>query len=204
DVLSAFHTQMGITFDSVEPLNEPTDPWVPGLNGGQEGMQVSRNSTSTSSNPQDSILSDLCVALSQAQLPVSVAAPDGFNPDGTSSFPVAPPDNTLADLNYYSQSTRNCLGQVDTHMYNLGIDFSLGWPPVKGDLGAYVGAGRVNVAAAAANLSPGAPPRLWMSEFGNGGDGRAATTATALSTQIARDIRDLRPSAWVYWQALAR
>src|SRR5262245_45449674 len=28
DVLSAFRTQMGITFDSVEPLNEPTDPWV--------------------------------------------------------------------------------------------------------------------------------------------------------------------------------
>src|SRR5262249_61450600 len=31
-----------------------------------------------------------------------------------------------------------------------------------------------------------------------------STTATALSTQIARDIRYLRPSAWVYWQAIEK
>ena len=46
---------------------------------------------------------------------------------------------------------------------------------------------------------------LWMSEYGNGAghhDHAAMEPALLLSAQIRRDLTELRPAAWVYWQAV--
>lgn len=203
-VLKAFRDQEGITFGSVEPLNEPSDSWVPGINGGQEGMLINRAGPGGpgSPGPQALVIGALCSALHDAQLSTTVAAPDGFNPDGTSSTPIiVPPDNTLADLSFYPQSTRDCLSKINTHMYDLHIpDLT---KPFDFSLNPYAGTGRRALAAAAANLSPGQPPkRIWVSEYGNGGAGTDIMAGTTLSNEIARDLRYLRPSAWVYWQSV--
>ncbi len=46
---------------------------------------------------------------------------------------------------------------------------------------------------------------LWMSEYSNGAghhDHTAMEPALRLSAQIRRDLSELRPAAWVYWQAV--
>jgi hypothetical protein len=88
-------------------------------------------------------------------------------------------DNTpdLTDAQIRLLGSESCVGQVDTHGYDGGV-------------GPYLGAGR-------ATLSQDVPAAdsLWMSEFGS-------SDAGTLATQIADDLQELRPSAWVLWQAV--
>jgi len=48
--------------------------------------------------------------------------------------------------------------------------------------------------------------RLWMSEYGSGGntahDHNSILPALDLAAQITKDLREMQPSAWVYWQAV--
>jgi hypothetical protein len=87
-------------------------------------------------------------------------------------------------------------------MYNIRADLT-----GPGKLIPHQGAGRQGLAHTVAQMSqmsqPGqAPKRLWMSEFGSSGGPADMGSGLAVADQVTRDLRYLRPSAWVYWQAL--
>jgi hypothetical protein len=84
-------------------------------------------------------------------------------------------DNTpaLTDAQIGWLRSGGCAQQVDTHGYGGGD------PPSRATLRQHVPAGDT----------------LWMSEYGSKSTGD-------LATEIADDLQELRPSAWVLWQAV--
>ncbi len=76
----------------------------------------------------------------------------------------------------YNSATCNLIGLVNVHGYSNGT-------------APYHGSNRDELRRAAGSK------RLWQSEYGDG-DASGYTMAQA----IIRDVKELRPSAWVYWQ----
>lgn len=90
-------------------------------------------------------------------------------------------DQTVTTVGSYDPATLAAIAQVNTHSYE--------------------GTRRADLRA----LAESHGKRLWMSEYGTGGgahDHDAMAPALRLSDQIRRDLTELRPSAWVYWQAV--
>jgi galactan endo-1,6-beta-galactosidase len=85
-------------------------------------------------------------------------------------------DAGLKTWNSYSQTIRGLVGLVNVHGYSNGTEPYRG--PNRAELRRVVGT-----------------KRLWQSEYGDG-DASGYTMAQA----IIRDLKELRPSAWVYWQ----
>jgi galactan endo-1,6-beta-galactosidase len=85
-------------------------------------------------------------------------------------------DAGLNTWNLYDSATRAQVGRLNVHGYSNGTE-------------PYHGLNRVELHRAAA----GKP--IWMSEYGDG-DASGYTTAQA----IIRDVTELQPSAWIYWQ----
>lgn len=85
-------------------------------------------------------------------------------------------DAGLNTWNAYSSATRAHLGRLNVHGYSNGTD-------------PYHGPNRVALRQAAAGK------RIWLSEYGDG-DASGYTMAQA----IMRDVKELQPSAWIYWQ----
>ncbi|WP_431308602.1 glycoside hydrolase [Alicyclobacillus fastidiosus] len=90
---------------------------------------------------------------------------------------AAPDDNsideTLNSWDSYSDNVKNDISQINTHSYN--------------------GSERVELN----NASKKEGKHLWMSEYGDGD-----ATGMTMSTQIIADIKQMQPTAWVYWQAV--
>lgn len=188
DVVAAFHRRTGIDFATLEAFNEPNEP-----NGGfwkgcgpncQEGSNFSPDA-------QTAVVDALCSDLNDpayADLRTTISAND---------------ENSLHQLLPALPSWKGsgCLSQVNVHGYN-GLDQ------------------RAELAQAAADRS------VWMSEYGDGSCGatvgtpsdfcakkpgpepcsdhvgEAGCSALTLAEQVTGDLQDLRPRAWVYWQAL--
>ena len=92
---------------------------------------------------------------------------------------AADENNMDAGLNTwkgYSVATRNLIGLVDVHGYSHGTQ-------------PYRGLNRVALRRVVGTK------RLWQSEYGDG-DASGYTMAQA----IIRDLKELKPSGWVYWQ----
>jgi len=172
-VVAAFRAR-GIHFQTVDPFNEPEAPWgaTPCPQGCQEGDHFD-----PFSGHQSQVLRQLCAALGDRGLGTQISAPDGFNPEFT-----------LGQVNLLTPEATACIAQVNTHMYGL----------VGTDLVTYQGAARRALAAYAAATSR----RVWMSEVGTGGVAADLPNAITYSLEIARDLRYLRPTAWVNWQAV--
>lgn len=85
-------------------------------------------------------------------------------------------DAGLSTWTRYAPAIRDLVGIMSVHGYGHGTD-------------TYRGPNRSALRNAAGNK------RLWLSEYGDG-DASGYTMAKA----IIRDLRDLRPNAWVYWQ----
>ena len=85
-------------------------------------------------------------------------------------------DVGLNTWNLYSPRTRNLIAQVDVHGYSNGTQ-------------PYRGPKRAELRRAVGSIG------LWQSEYGDG-DASGYTMAQA----IIHDLKELRPSAWVYWQ----
>ena len=96
---------------------------------------------------------------------------------GLNASIAAPDDNsideTLRSWRSYSPRTRALIYQINTHSYN-GSD-----------------------RAALRNAAAQAGKHLWMSEYGDGD-----ATGMQMARRILQDMRELRPAAWVYWQAV--
>lgn len=195
EVLHAFG-QQGIVFDTLDPLNEPENPWGQVNNphtgqpfctaGCQEGMHMGPEPPIRQTASLGPLLDAVCQALGTG--PTRLSAPDGFNPSDT---------RALVGL---TGPVPTCQAQINTHMYdfvfpNAVVAYGQGIS-IYDPTGA--GGGRQPLAATAQALSE----RLWMSEFGTGGAAGDLSAGLTLSSVIAADLRWLRPAAWVYWQAV--
>ena len=85
-------------------------------------------------------------------------------------------DAGLSRWTAYNSAVRHLIGLVNVHGYSNGSE-------------PYRGPSRVELRRAVGGK------RLWQSEYGDG-DASGYTMAQA----IIRDVKDLRPCAWVYWQ----
>jgi O-glycosyl hydrolase len=179
DVLHAF-SERGIRFDTLDPLNEPENPWGQGKDayirklfcttGCQEGMHFGLEPPRPRTPSLGLLLDDLCGRLRAHAIETRVSVPDGSNPSFTSA---------LLGL---TGSPPACVGQINTHMY--------GPSELTG--------ARQALSTEARALSK----RIWMSEFGTGGAASDMTSGLTYSSVIAADMRWLRPAAWVNWQAV--
>lgn len=83
-------------------------------------------------------------------------------------------DQSLAAWNSFDAETRRRVGQINTHAYH--------------------GSSRAELSQCARSNKK----KLWQSEYGDG-DGSGST----LASTIIRDLKSLRPSAWVNWQVVS-
>jgi O-glycosyl hydrolase len=97
-VVQQFASTWGITFQTVEPLNEPNASWW-NFGGRQEGSHFDRSS-------QDAIVQDLGASLANYGLSTTVAAPDENSIDGT-----------VTSVSSYSSAAQGYLTQINTHSY---------------------------------------------------------------------------------------
>lgn len=90
-------------------------------------------------------------------------------------------DDLVTTLGTYDRAALSHVSRFNTHSYS--------------------GTRRADVRA----LAKAAGKGLWMSEFGTGGghhDHHAMLPALRLAAHLRRDVNELQPSAWVYWQAV--
>jgi hypothetical protein len=196
-ILDAFRRR-GIVFDTLDPLNEPENPWGQVNNpytgqpfctsGCQEGMHFGPEPPLRQTPSLGPLLDAVCGRLGADGVETRVSTPDGFNPNDT---------RALLGL---TGPLPNCVTQVNTHMYDFV--FPNGVVPYGQGISIYdptgAAGGRQPLAATAQSLSR----RLWTSEFGTGGAPDDVASGLAYSSIIAADLRWLRPAAWVNWQAV--
>ena len=84
-------------------------------------------------------------------------------------------DSALSVWNAFNQDTRNKVAKVNVHGYD-GIN------PYRGN-------GRTPLRQSVGSK------KLWMSEYGDGD-----ASGLALAETIVRDMNELKPDAWIYWQ----
>jgi len=98
EVVKKFKTDWGITFRTLEPMNEPMVGWT--VNGGQEGCHVDVSL-------QDDIIRQTREKLDAKGLTeIKISSPDETSID-----------QTLASWNAYDATTKSCVFQVNTHVY---------------------------------------------------------------------------------------
>jgi len=97
--------------------------------------------------------------------------------DGLITTVAAPDDNsideTFTSFSSYGRLARTYVSQINTHSYNGSARGSL------------------------QSLAQHAGKDLWMSEYGDGD-----STGLTMSEQILMDMKQMQPTAWVYWQAV--
>jgi len=95
--------------------------------------------------------------------------------------------SSLFALAWYLVSPKNLVNQINIHGYSF-YKFHKYWIPDDLDI--------FRFALRKISTKP-----IWMSEFGMGGP-NTWQNALILASQIFRDLRTLRPEAWIYWQAV--
>lgn len=99
EVVKHFKDSWGVTFRTLEPLNEPNGNWW-AVNGGQEGCHFDRSL-------QDDLIREVKAKLDAKGLTTKVSAPDEYSID-----------DTLTSYNSYDGTTKSCLYQINTHCYS--------------------------------------------------------------------------------------
>ena len=153
-VVSHFKTHWGVTFQTVEPFNEPMSNWWK-FGGTQEGAHFGQGA-------QNLLIPLLAKDLKNEKSATTIAAPDDNSID-----------ETYTNLSNYPKRVLRDISQVNTHSYN--------------------GSARGSLSSLAAKDGK----NLWMSEYGDGDE-----TGLTMSEQILLDMKQMQPTAWVYWQAL--
>lgn len=90
-------------------------------------------------------------------------------------------DDSIDSFNYYDSTAKSYISQINTHSYG--------------------GSNRTGLR----NLAAKYDKDLWMSETGAGEGSHnheLIDPALSLANVIRRDLKELQPSAWVYWQAV--
>ncbi|MEQ4210041.1 glycoside hydrolase [Actinopolymorpha sp. B9G3] len=171
-VVDHIEQEHGISFDTVDPLNEPNTPYW-GTQLGPDGQPTGGRQEGAHAGPalQQLVVKALRRALDTADTRAVVAAMDETNP-GTFT----------TNWNAYDAEARAAVDQLNVHTYGTGQRTSV------------------------RDLAKGSEKKLWMSEVeGSWGSGTSYTSMESglgIATRIVDDLRELEPSAWVFWQPI--
>ncbi|MFC0111918.1 RICIN domain-containing protein [Kibdelosporangium aridum] len=160
----------GIKFDTIAPLNEPNTPYW-GTQLGPDGQPTGGRQEGAHAGPE-------------LQQKVIMALRRGLD-TATTRAVVSAMDETNPGIftqnwNAYSGQSRAAVAQLNVHTYGTGMRTS------------------------ARDIAKGADRKLWMSEvegtWGTGTDFTNMEPGLGIATRIVDDMRELEPSAWVFWQ----
>ncbi|MES5820251.1 RICIN domain-containing protein [Streptomyces sp. RG80] len=162
----------GITFDTIDPLNEPNTPYW-GTQLGADGQPTGGRQEGAHAGPalQQKVILALDKALQGATTKARVSAMDETNPGIFTT-----------NWNAYADDARSAVDQLNVHTYGTSQRTS------------------------ARDIAKGADKPLWMSEvegtWGTGTDFTSMEPGLGMATRMVDDMRELEPSAWVFWQPI--
>ncbi|GFJ88378.1 hypothetical protein Prum_020200 [Phytohabitans rumicis] len=160
----------GIEFDTIAPLNEPNTPYW-GTTLGPDGQPTGGRQEGAHAGP--ALQQKVVLALDRALVGADTAA-------AVSAMDETNPGIFVQNWNAYAADARAAVDQLNTHTYGTGQRTS------------------------ARDSAKGADKKLWMSEVeGTWGTGTSFTSmepGLGIATRIVGDLRELEPSAWVFWQ----
>lgn len=171
-VIEQLEEAHGIEFDTVDPLNEPNTPYW-GTQLGPDGQPTGGRQEGAHAGP--GLQQQVILALRQALQGAGTGA-------GVAAMDETSPDLFAQNWNAYDSAGRAAVDQLNVHTYGTG--------------------GRTSVR----DIAKGEDKRLWMSEVE--GSFRSGTSYTSMepglgiATRIVDDLRELEPSAWVFWQPI--
>ncbi|SKC60647.1 RICIN domain-containing protein [Krasilnikoviella flava] len=161
----------GIDVDTIDPFNEPnTDYW--GTRLGADGNPTGGRQEGAHMGPE----------LQQQVIPALADALDGSGTDAViSAMDETNPGRFATNWNSYPDAVRDQVSQLNVHTYGTGQRTSV------------------------RDIAKGEDKPLWMSEVGGswsstGQDFESMESGLGSAHQIADDLRELEPSAWVFWQ----
>ncbi|MFD9320807.1 glycoside hydrolase [Streptomyces sp. NPDC060053] len=160
----------GIKVDTVDPFNEPNTGYW-GTRLDANGQPVGGRQEGAHIGPE--LQQKVLAALAPALKKAKVKA-------GISAMDETNPSLFATNWNAYSQDSKDLVDQMNVHTYGTGQ--------------------RTTVR----DLAKAANKPLWMSEVeGDWGDGQSFTDmrpGLGLAQQMVNDLRELEPTAWVFWQ----
>ncbi|MFF3334015.1 glycoside hydrolase [Streptomyces sp. NPDC002888] len=159
-----------IKFDTIDPLNEPNTPYW-GTQLGADGRPTGGRQEGAHAGPE--LQQKVVLALDKAL--------DGARTDaGVSAMDETNPGIFTQNWNAYGDPARAAVDQLNVHTYGTGMRTS------------------------ARDIAKGADKKLWMSEvegtWGTGTDFTSMEPGLGIATRMVDDMRELEPSAWVFWQ----
>jgi O-glycosyl hydrolase len=161
----------GVEVDTLDPFNEPNTPYW-GTQLGPDGEPVGGRQEGAHMGPelQQRVITALAGELGTAGTEAVISAMDETNP------------TTFArNWQSYTPEVRDLVSQLNVHTYGTG--------------------GRTSVR----DLAKAEDTPLWMSEVGGdwgniGQNFESMVPGLGLARHIVDDLRELEPSAWVFWQ----
>ncbi|MDF3143537.1 MULTISPECIES: glycoside hydrolase [unclassified Streptomyces] len=162
----------GIEFDTVDPLNEPNTPYW-GTQIGADGRPTGGRQEGAHAGPE--LQQKVVLALDKAL--------DGARTGAEiSAMDETNPGIFTQNWNAYGTPARAAVDQLNVHTYGTGQRTS------------------------ARDIAKGADKKLWMSEvegtWGTGTDFTGMEPGLGIATRMVDDMRELEPSAWVFWQPI--
>lgn len=173
-VVEHIEQEHGIRFDSLDPFNEPnTNYWSTALGGDGWPTSASRQEGAhIGPAAQDQMIQALAARLAE--------------PGTTTEVPISAMDETnpsifQTDWAGWSDDSKDAVDQLNVHTYGTS--------------------GRLAVR----DIAKSADKTLWMSEVEGDWDGTGHNLTNienglGMAGRIVDDLRELEPSAWVFWQ----
>ncbi|MEU6354802.1 RICIN domain-containing protein [Streptomyces sp. NPDC047072] len=171
-VTEKLEQEHGIRFDTIDPLNEPNTTYW-GTQLGADGQPTGGRQEGAHAGP----------ALQQKVVLALDKALDGATTDArVSAMDETNPSIFTQNWNAYGSEARTAVDQLNVHTYGTGMRTS------------------------ARDIAKGADKKLWMSEvegtWGTGTDFTSMEPGLGIATRMVDDMRELEPSAWVFWQPI--
>ncbi|MGW0820739.1 glycoside hydrolase [Streptomyces sp. NPDC002845] len=162
----------GIEFDTIDPLNEPNTPYW-GTQLGADGQPTGGRQEGAHAGPE--LQQKVILALDEA---LDEARTDAE----ISAMDETNPGTFTRNWNAYDAPARAAVDQLNVHTYGTSQRTS------------------------ARDIAKGADKKLWMSEvegtWGTGTDFTSMEPGLGIATRMVDDMRELEPSAWVFWQPI--
>lgn len=159
-----------IRFDTIDPLNEPNTPYW-GTQIGADGQPTGGRQEGAHAGPE--LQQKVVLALAEALSKAKTRAE-------VSAMDETNPGIFTQNWNAYGTAARDAVDQLNVHTYGTGMRTS------------------------ARDIAKGAGKKLWMSEvegtWGTGTDFTSMEPGLGIATRMVDDMRELEPSAWVFWQ----
>ncbi|KUO14576.1 hypothetical protein AQJ91_45985 [Streptomyces dysideae] len=160
----------GIDFDTIDPLNEPNTPYW-GTQLGADGQPTGGRQEGAHAGPE--LQQKVILALDKALDEARTEAE-------ISAMDETNPGIFTQNWNAYDSTARAAVDQLNVHTYGTSQRTS------------------------ARDIAKGADKKLWMSEvegtWGTGTDFTSMEPGLGIATRMVDDMRELEPSAWVFWQ----